>query len=379
MDSYPQFTEFPHILPVSRTASQPNDAVDPSLSIDHPLAVQAAHFQYLTSPFDQTKTHYALTATQSWWKGESPSINMSYIAPQFPVSADRFEPWNSEISTISDPQCPSSSNGGSLPSMTCIASPRHYHDELPMTTIDEPTGYPAPHALVDIDHTPLLSQPGVFEVLPDHRSSFETDLDPWSGSQSDRNGTPEQQWPSPLPAEAMPFPQPQRRTKTRPALKSRVRKSAEPRTSSTTVRNGRRRRVTATSDGENGTPRIFTCSFAPYGCQSTFVSKNEWKRHVTSQHLQLGFYRCDVGKCSINSQSATSNQNQYLTPSTSPRSRTRSSTSWSMPIRRRSRRRTRGVRRSTPTRARSASPTSSPSAGPRARASIPSTPNTAVC
>lgn len=45
--------------------------------------------------------------------------------------------------------------------------------------------------------------------------------------------------------------------------------------------------------------RLFTCSFAEYGCDSTFSSKNEWKRHVASQHLQLGFYRCDVDKCNI--------------------------------------------------------------------------------
>ena len=43
---------------------------------------------------------------------------------------------------------------------------------------------------------------------------------------------------------------------------------------------------------------IFTCSFSHYGCLKLFTSKNEWKRHVTSQHLQLGFYRCDVGSCS---------------------------------------------------------------------------------
>jgi hypothetical protein len=42
---------------------------------------------------------------------------------------------------------------------------------------------------------------------------------------------------------------------------------------------------------------IFVCSFSRYGCTSTFVSKNEWKRHVASQHIQLGFCRCDVGNC----------------------------------------------------------------------------------
>ena len=43
--------------------------------------------------------------------------------------------------------------------------------------------------------------------------------------------------------------------------------------------------------------RVFHCAFSHYGCHSTFASKNEWKRHVSSQHLQLGFYRCDIGFC----------------------------------------------------------------------------------
>ncbi|KAL8781311.1 MAG: hypothetical protein Q9213_006059 [Squamulea squamosa] len=45
--------------------------------------------------------------------------------------------------------------------------------------------------------------------------------------------------------------------------------------------------------------RPFTCSFARYGCNSTFGSKNEWKRHVSSIHLCLGLYRCDVGASCI--------------------------------------------------------------------------------
>ncbi|KAL4996782.1 hypothetical protein BDV10DRAFT_107473 [Aspergillus recurvatus] len=48
------------------------------------------------------------------------------------------------------------------------------------------------------------------------------------------------------------------------------------------------------------TGRHFECCFARYGCESTFPSKNEWKRHVSSQHIQPGFYRCDVGRCSLN-------------------------------------------------------------------------------
>ncbi|KAL8842743.1 MAG: hypothetical protein Q9170_000399 [Blastenia crenularia] len=43
--------------------------------------------------------------------------------------------------------------------------------------------------------------------------------------------------------------------------------------------------------------RPFHCSFRRYGCTSTFGSKNEWKRHVSSQHLCPGIYRCDIGVC----------------------------------------------------------------------------------
>lgn len=38
--------------------------------------------------------------------------------------------------------------------------------------------------------------------------------------------------------------------------------------------------------------RPFPCAFAFAGCASTFGSKNEWKRHIASQHLCLTFYRC---------------------------------------------------------------------------------------
>jgi len=39
--------------------------------------------------------------------------------------------------------------------------------------------------------------------------------------------------------------------------------------------------------------RSFPCALATYGCPSTFGSKNEWKRHVNTQHMRLGYWRCD--------------------------------------------------------------------------------------
>ncbi|SMY26862.1 unnamed protein product [Zymoseptoria tritici ST99CH_1A5] len=38
----------------------------------------------------------------------------------------------------------------------------------------------------------------------------------------------------------------------------------------------------------------FPCLLAVYGCQSSFRSKIEWKRHVATQHMRLGFWRCDL-------------------------------------------------------------------------------------
>lgn len=48
---------------------------------------------------------------------------------------------------------------------------------------------------------------------------------------------------------------------------------------------------------EDSHPRAFTCVFNFAGCESTFASKNEWKRHVSTQHLNFHFWICDLGNC----------------------------------------------------------------------------------
>lgn len=40
--------------------------------------------------------------------------------------------------------------------------------------------------------------------------------------------------------------------------------------------------------------RCFPCTLTNYGCSSTFASKNEWKRHMSTQHIKLGYWRCDL-------------------------------------------------------------------------------------
>lgn len=43
--------------------------------------------------------------------------------------------------------------------------------------------------------------------------------------------------------------------------------------------------------------RPFVCVFAFAGCESTFASKNEWKRHVVSQHILLNYWICTQDAC----------------------------------------------------------------------------------
>lgn len=46
--------------------------------------------------------------------------------------------------------------------------------------------------------------------------------------------------------------------------------------------------------------RPFPCPLAIYGCGSTFTSIRKWKRHVSTQHVKLGFWRCDLCPPSMN-------------------------------------------------------------------------------
>jgi hypothetical protein len=73
-------------------------------------------------------------------------------------------------------------------------------------------------------------------------------------------------------------------------------------TTSATSHNGRvnkknsssPRHGSASSGSGANAPRPFPCPLAVFGCISTFSSKNEWKRHVSTQHIKLGYWRCDL-------------------------------------------------------------------------------------
>lgn len=87
----------------------------------------------------------------------------------------------------------------------------------------------------------------------------------------------------------------------------RKRPTASRKSSQTTTRNTKVRSVkeTTTSSSSAAADRdrekIYSCSFKQYGCESTFRTKNEWKRHFASQHLKLENYRCDLKGCEATS------------------------------------------------------------------------------
>ncbi|KAL2817430.1 hypothetical protein BDW59DRAFT_152625 [Aspergillus cavernicola] len=88
--------------------------------------------------------------------------------------------------------------------------------------------------------------------------------------------------------------------------------------------------TTSKSTPKKSTDRRFECCFSRYGCTSTFPNKNEWKRHVSSQHIQAGFYRCDIGRCSLNNISPRATSQSPSSPS-SPSSPCSSSSPSSQP------------------------------------------------
>lgn len=59
--------------------------------------------------------------------------------------------------------------------------------------------------------------------------------------------------------------------------------------------------------------RPYICTFSFAGCKSTFGNKNEWKRHVSSQHLNLQYWQCDVGACSQSKATTSKNASSHPT------------------------------------------------------------------
>ena len=67
------------------------------------------------------------------------------------------------------------------------------------------------------------------------------------------------------------------------------------------------------SKGDSLNPRPFGCIFAFAGCKADFPNKNEWKRHVTTQHVCLDIWICNQGVCATNDQPNEFNRKDLFT------------------------------------------------------------------
>ncbi|KAF1996736.1 hypothetical protein P154DRAFT_442888 [Amniculicola lignicola CBS 123094] len=83
-------------------------------------------------------------------------------------------------------------------------------------------------------------------------------------------------------------------SRTTPRRRSHTHKPSTASTASRPSRVVKKTRGAKASHASDGDDRPFPCPMARYGCPSNFASKNEWKRHVATQHVKLGFYRCDL-------------------------------------------------------------------------------------
>ncbi|OQD88827.1 hypothetical protein PENANT_c003G09931 [Penicillium antarcticum] len=288
MHSCSPIPNFSHTVPLS-DESQTFQTFDSSFPVDDAFVTRASQLPF-SSSLEQEKDREGSYFPQSWWKPEDCQYSAESLSAE-PLSDDRLSPWNRALSAISDPQSSHSINSGSLSSMAYYASLSYQQEDALIPQFDaQVSTYPMPNSFVDMIPSLPLSKPPICGVQPDRSSPLNSNEIIWSSSHSDRTPTPEALLQAPTHVN------PCIKRRERATSKSRSRKSTGKVAASTP---GRRRRRAATSSPDDGTPRTFTCSFAPYGCKSTFTSKNEWKRHVTSKHLLLGFFRCDVGRCNI--------------------------------------------------------------------------------
>ncbi|PYH38241.1 putative C2H2 finger domain protein [Aspergillus neoniger CBS 115656] len=318
MAHFQPFSDLPH------TSSKDDLAQDYELfpcqyePYSDPTTIQRpSSFQFHLSPVDLPMKNPYIAPSMSWSNEPVLPHNTDSLTA---ASSDFGSPWSNEL--VSSPESKDSLATGSSSwfSMGCYMSPPYTCDEVALP----PLGFgscSSPSALTDVDS---LVAPSQVYPDPDPIVKLETDSEHVMGGTFCYNSPPQhdefdtscdikscQYAENTIQQEACSSSGNQFKA---PKLSStntgRISKKRPRKTSTKARPTSAARASTKTSGKKDGakTSRVFICSFSHYGCQSTFVSKNEWKRHVTSQHIQPGFYRCDVGRCSLDNLSKNKGQ-----------------------------------------------------------------------
>ncbi|RLM02008.1 hypothetical protein CFD26_109110 [Aspergillus turcosus] len=295
----------------------------------------AAQFQLQSTQLQSVpKTHYFPTYT-SWSDGYLPphiagplsvtetSLHSVLLGPDRVAS-----PWSS-YSSISGAESPGSSSDGSFAQSNMMESyptPPYAYDDPRSSSVKagdysspvmsatssvalpQLQTYPDPEPMVESsDPLTATAEPFVYEenncfegvgatAAQDHHCGLD--------SLSTHKPPPPSLRRRKSPCTPQKSSSPNRVTKTKNRVKSHTKAASA----------SKQHPAKSTTKGQSPPSRVFVCSFSRYGCTSTFASKNEWKRHIASQHVQLGFFRCDVGNCNGGHKPSTSNRNHHDQP-----------------------------------------------------------------
>lgn len=164
---------------------------------------------------------------------------------------------------------------------SCVAmhDVQRYADAQPETVaFDEDQGayYPSYH--VQEGYQPMQMNSEQPEDLPPIDTAI-------ANGESHRSDSPNLRRRRPQATRSNTSPRLSSKTKTTKRTNGRKRSSSYPAKSMNDKCNGH---------SQTNSNRAFPCPFVIYGCTSTFGSKNEWKRHVNTQHVRLGYWRCDL-------------------------------------------------------------------------------------
>lgn len=298
----------------------------------YPTNERAAQFQWQLaqikdSPRDQSG--YEFAQYTPWTDEPVSTYHAGFMNPCLtaPGSDYTSSPWSTDLSSISDPASPR--NDWRNLDYGCYPSPPYSYDESGMSHTDF-GGFPTADDLVDssqsvalcqVQHYPdpdlgvKLERDPTVHVSPCPTSTVAARAIPYDDfdtvSSVSGNSPPLETTVDPdIPFSRQSFsPQPR---PSKPAFISRRGKSSRSTGNRICKRQSSRSSSKASSSDKGQSPnRVFVCSFSHYGCESTFSSKNEWKRHVASQHLQLGFYRCDLGSCNTNNAKTKPSRNGF--------------------------------------------------------------------
>ncbi|PWY72121.1 C2H2 finger domain protein [Aspergillus sclerotioniger CBS 115572] len=318
MAHFPTFADFPHMssedhLPQDYELfpSQYEPYTDPTM-IQRP-----SDFQLHLSPADLSMKSAYIAPSMSW----SAEPILSHTTGSLTAPSGFNSPWSSDLISTPGPDSPTSGSFSNA-NMGCYMSPPYTCDDAVLPQ----SGFSSPASLTDVDSLVVPSQ---LYPDPDPMVKLETESDNAMSRAFGYNSPPQHdefdttcdvrscQYPDTTSQQdtcCPPSSQSKPQQLSKPNIGRIVKRPRKPSTKARTTSAARANTKTGSKKDGAVAGRGFICSFSHYGCQSTFVSKNEWKRHVTSQHIQPGFYRCDVGRCSLDnlSKNKSLNSSSYV-------------------------------------------------------------------